>query len=94
MGYRGGKLNVAHSLAANLGARNLNAAAVAYFAFIANSFIFTAVAFPVLLRPEDALAEKSVPLRLKGAVVYCFGLFNFAVRPLADLIGRSKTDSN
>ena len=53
-----------HTLAANLGSCNLNAASVADYALIANPFILTAMAFPVLLRAEYALAEKTVLFRL------------------------------
>lgn len=34
------------------------------------------------------------PPRLKGAVVYCLRLFNFAIRPTSYLLRRSNTDFN
>jgi hypothetical protein len=70
-----------HALAANLGFRNLHAAAVADFAFIAYFLIFTAVTFPILGGPENPFTEKAIPFGLKSAVVDGLGLFNFAVRP-------------
>ena len=92
MAYRGGKLNMAHALAAHLGARHLHAAAVAYFALVADALILAAVALPVLRGPENALAEQAVALRLQGAVVDGLGLLHFAVAPLADLFGRGEAD--
>ena len=64
MRYRSGKLDRAHTLAAHLGAGYLNAAALADLALIADSLILSAVTFPVLLRPENTLAEKSALLGL------------------------------
>ena len=57
------KLNVTHALAAHLCAGYLNAAFVADLAFKAQTLILAAVALPVLLRPENPLAEKAVTLR-------------------------------
>ena len=69
MADRGGELDVAHALAAHLALGDLDAAAVADLALVANLFIFAAVALPVLGRSENALAEQAVALGLEGAVV-------------------------
>ena len=61
----------AHTLAAHLGARHFNAAAVADLTLVADTLVLAAVAFPVLRRSEDALAEQAVALRLQGAIVRC-----------------------
>ena len=42
----------------------LVAAVFADLPFVLNSFIFTAVTFPVLLRSENTLAEKTISFRL------------------------------
>ena len=68
-----------HSLTAHLGAGDLNAAALADLALITDPLIFTAVALPVLLRPEYPFAEKTVSLGLEGSVIYGFGLLDLAV---------------
>ena len=94
MRYGGCKLDMSHALAAYLSLRYLNSAAVAYFSAIAKSFILSAVAFPVLCRSENTLAEESVALRLKCAVVYRFRLLDLAVGPFSYLVGRSKTYFN
>ena len=52
-----GELDVAHALTADLGARDFHAAAVADLALVADLFILTAVALPVLRGAKDALAE-------------------------------------
>ena len=83
---------MAHSLAAHFGAGHFNAAAFADLAFVAQTFIFSAVALPVLGRSKNALAEQTVSLGFQSTVVNGFGLFHNAVRPLADLVGRSQTD--
>ena len=83
---RRGQLDVAHPLAADLCPGDLDAAAVADLALVADLLILAAVALPVLRRPEDSFAEQAVPLRLQGPVVDRLRLFDFAVRPFADHI--------
>ena len=89
---RGGQLDMAHALAAHLGTGDLHAAAVADLALVADLLILTAVALPVLRRPENALAEQAVPFRLQRAVVDGLRLFHLAVGPLADHLRRSDAD--
>jgi hypothetical protein len=60
---------VAHALTAHLGPRDLDAAALADDALVADALVLAAVALPVLGRTEDALAEEAVLLRLERAVV-------------------------
>ncbi len=69
MGDRRRQFNVTHAFASDAGFRDLNAAAVADDSFIADLLIFTAVAFPVLARAENALAEQSAFFRLQRSVV-------------------------
>jgi hypothetical protein len=79
--HRHAELDVAHALAPHLGQRDLDAAAVADHAAIADPLVLAAVALPVLDRTEDALAEEAVPLRLEGAVVDGLGLGDLAPGP-------------
>src|SRR5699024_8462537 len=76
-----GQLDMAHALAADLGLRDLDAAAVADLALVADLLVLAAVAFPVLRGPEDALAEKAVALGLQGTVVDGLRLLDLAVGP-------------
>ncbi len=60
VGHGNGELDVTHALAAHLGARNFDAALVANDALVSAALIATAVALPVLRRPEDPFAEQTV----------------------------------
>ena len=89
-----GQLNVAHALTANLCLGDLNTAAIADLALVADALVLAAVALPVLGRSKNALAVQAVALRLQGAVVDGFRLLDLAVAPVADLLRRSQADFN
>ena len=89
---RGGQLDVAHALAAHLGAGDLDAAALADDAAETDPLVLAAVALPVLGRTEDLLAEQPVLLRPQGAVVDGLGLLDLAVGPGADGVGGGQAD--
>src|SRR5689334_10071415 len=76
-----GELDVTHALATDAAQGDFDAAAIADHATVANSLVFTAVAFPVLDRTENALAEQAILLRLERAVVDCLRLEDLAPRP-------------
>ena len=88
-----GELDVPHAIAAHLGARHLDAAALAHDALEANALVLAAVALPVLGRAEDLLAEESVLLRLERAVVDRLGLLYLAARPLPNLLRAREPDA-
>ena len=94
VGYGSGELDVAHALAADAGAGDFHAAAVADDAAEADALVLAAEAFPVLGGAEDSLAEQAVLLRAKGAVVDGFRLGNLAVGPAANLLRRGDGDAN
>ena len=58
-----------HTLTPDLALGDLDAAAVADLALVADLLILTAVALPVLGGSEDALAEQTVAFGLEGTVV-------------------------
>ena len=89
-----GQLNVAHALTTNLCLGDLDTAAIADLALVADALVLAAVALPVLGRSKNALAVQAVTLRLQGAVVDGFGLFDLAVAPSADLLRGGKADFN
>src|SRR5690606_8956996 len=93
VGDRGGELDVAHPLTAHLGARHLDAAALADDALEADALVLAAVALPVPGGAEDLLAEEAVLLGLEGAVVDGLGLLDLAVRPCADVLRGRQTDT-
>src|SRR5439155_10312593 len=90
--HGGSEVDVAHALAANLGARHLDAAALTDDSLVANALVLAAVALPVLRRAEDALAEQPVLLGLERAVVDRLRLRHLAGGPASDLLGRSEAD--
>src|SRR6185295_12441113 len=69
VGHRNRELDVTEPFAAHFGLSDLDAAAVADHAPVANALVLAAVALPVLDRTEDLLAEKPVLLGLEGPVV-------------------------
>src|SRR5450756_1841262 len=93
VGDRGGQLDVPHPLATNLGAGDLDAAALADDALEAHALVLAAVALPVPGGPEDLLAEQPVLLRLERAVVDGLGLLDLAVGPRADVLCRREADA-
>ena len=88
-----GQLDVAHPLTTHLGARDLDAAALADDALEADALVLAAVALPVAGRTEDLLAEEPVLLRLEGAVVDGLRLLDLAVGPLTDVVSGGEADA-
>ena len=84
MRNRCSQFDMTHSFATDFGTGYFNAATVADDTFITNTFIFAAMAFPVLGRPKDAFAKQAVPFRFQRTVIDCFRLFDFAMRPFQD----------
>ena len=84
VGARSSKLNVAHALTTYFRAGDFYTAAVTDDPFEAHAFVLPAGAFPVLGRPEDALAEQTVAFWLEGSVVDGFRFFYFTAAPAAD----------
>ena len=72
---------MAHTLAAHFASSDLDAAPLAGDAFIFDFLVAATIAFPVLYRPEDALAKQPISFWLEGSIVDRFRLFDFAVRP-------------
>src|SRR6185369_16980637 len=87
-----GELDVAHPLAAHLGARDLDATALTDDALEADALVLPAVALPVPGRTEDLLAEESVLFGLEGAVVDGLRLLDLTVGPLADVVSGGEAD--
>ena len=69
-----GELDVTHALATDAAQGDFDAAAIADHSTVANSLVFAAVAFPVLDRTKNPLAEQTVFLGLERAVVDGLGL--------------------
>ena len=79
MAHRDGELDMTHPFAADTGLGHLDAAAVADNTAIPYPLVLAALALPIADRAEDSLAEKTVSLRLEGAVIYRFRLGDLAI---------------
>src|ERR1035437_3301954 len=88
------QFNVAEALTADLGEGYLYAALIADHAAVLHALVLAAETLPIGYRPENARAEQTIALRLEGAVVDGLRLGDFAVRPTADLFGRSQADAD
>src|SRR5262249_40108803 len=66
---------------------------VADHALVLHAPVLAAGALPVLLRPENALAEQAVLLRTVGAVVDGLGLLDLAEGPAADVVRARQADA-
>ena len=85
MAHRAGQPDVTHTLAANLGAGNLNAAFITDDTLVADSLVFAAVAFEIFGGAENSFAKKAVAFRLESSVVNRLRLGYVAVRPAPNL---------
>src|SRR5579875_1892930 len=94
MRARRGQLDVAEALTAHFGQRDFHTALVADDSAVLHAFVLAAETLPVCDRAKDAGAEQSIALRFEGAVVDGFRLGDFAMRPAADLLGRSERDAD
>ena len=92
MGYGSSELYVTHSFPSDLCAGHFDTALFAGNALVTDTFIFTAMAFPVLHRSEDAFAEKTVFFGFLGSVIYSFGLGYLALGKFPDFFGGSYAD--
>src|SRR5579875_1947351 len=76
---------------ANFGKGHFNAALVADHSAMLHALVLAAQAFPVCHGTENPRAEKTIPLRFKGAVINGFRLGDLSVRPGTNLLRRSQT---
>jgi hypothetical protein len=86
------QLNVTHPVAPDLAPGDLDAAALADDALEPDALVLTAVALPVLGRPEDLLAEQPVLLGTQRPVVDGLGLLDLAVGPTPDGVSGGQAD--
>src|SRR3989344_1931749 len=92
--HRDREVHVAHALAADNRARNLDAALLADDTLIAYAAVFAAVALVVAVGAEDLFVEQRGLFRTLGAVVDGLGLGDLAVRPLEDTLGARGADAH
>ncbi|MNM70609.1 hypothetical protein D3C81_822430 [compost metagenome] len=90
MRHRCCQFDMPHPFAAHFSASNLNAAAVADDAFVANAFIFTAMTFPVFGWAKNLFAEQPFLLWFQRTVVDRFRFLHFSAGPRTNFIWGSK----
>ena len=78
---------MAHTFATHFLFGHFDTATVTHDTFVADALVLSAVAFIVLDRTEDALAEEAVTLGLVGSIVDCLGLEYLAARLFKDFLG-------
>ena len=94
MGNRAGQLDVAHTLTANFGQRDFNAAFFTDHSTVLQALVLTAQTLVVFDRAKDLGAEQTFALGLEGPVVNRFRLLDLTKGPRTDHLRRSQTDSN
>ena len=94
MGNGNCELDVSHAFTADLAERNFDAATVADDAFVLDAFVFSAIALPVALGTEDALAEETALFRLEASVVDGFWILDFPMAPGPDHLRGSHLDGD
>ena len=72
---------MSHAFATHPRERNFHTAAIADNALVFDTLIFPARAFPIAGRTKNSLTEKTTLLRLKGSVIDCLRVFDFAFAP-------------
>src|SRR3989338_6901758 len=76
-----------HPLPAHDGTGDLHSAFLADYVLVADSPVFSAIAFIVLFRTENFLVKEPAALASAGAVIYRFRLGNFPKGPFFYLVG-------
>ncbi len=87
-----GQFDMAHALAPDLLQRHFDAAFLADDAAVLHPLVLAAQAFVVLDRAKDTRAEQAVTLGLERTVVDGLGLFDLAVGPAENPLGRGQRD--
>ena len=88
------QLDMAHTLAPDLGERHLDTALLADNAAVLHPLVLAAKTLVVLDRTKDARAEKAIALRLEGPVVNRLRLLDLSERPGADLLRAGNRNAN
>ena len=94
MGHGHDELDMPHPFAAHLLLGHFHPASVAHDSFVTDSFVFAAMAFPVLGRTEDTLTEKAIAFRLVCTVIDRLRFGHFAMGTFQNGFGRCQTDGD
>jgi len=83
-----------HAVATNFGQRYFDTTLFTDDATVLQAFVLAAQALVILDRAKYLGAEQAIALRLESTVVDGFRLFDFAIGPGTDLVGRSEANGN
>ena len=86
MDYRNDEFDVTHPLSSHLFFCHLYSTSITYDTFISDPLVLTTVTFVILYGAKNALTEKTITLRLIGAVVDSLRLKHLTVAALQDLV--------
>src|ERR1043165_9768476 len=81
-----GQFDMSHAFAANARECHFHAATIADNTAMFDALVFSAGTFPVLHRPENALAEQAAFFGLERAVIDSLRILDFAIAPGTDSI--------
>ena len=81
------EFDMSHTLTTHFFLGDFHAATVTNDAFVADAFVFAAMAFPVAGRSENLLAEESVAFGLICSIVDSLRLGNFTIGASFDRLG-------
>ena len=94
MGHRHNQLDVSGTLTTHFLFSDLHTATVADNAFITDALIFSAVAFVILRRTENAFAEETITLWLVRTIVDGLRFEDLTVRIGLNFFRRSQANGN
>src|SRR5215472_8493448 len=94
MRNRSSELDMAHTIASDLGERDFDAALLANDSTIFHALVLAAQALIVFDRSKNAGAKQAIPLWLEGPIVDRLRLFDLAIRPRADALRASDRNAN
>ncbi|MEY4182015.1 MAG: hypothetical protein RLZZ217_641 [Planctomycetota bacterium] len=94
VGHGGGQLDMAQTLATNLGLDDFHTALLAGDPAVLHALVLAAQALVVLHGSEDLGTKEAILLRLEGTVIDGLRLLYFAVRPTTDLLRGGKRNAH
>ena len=83
MSYRRRQFYMPHSLSSNLKVSNFDSALIANYAFITNTFKFSAITFVFFCSSKYFFAKKPVSFGTQCSIINSFWFFNLSIAPFS-----------
>jgi hypothetical protein len=90
MGNRFGQFDMPHTLPANASQSYLDTATIADHSAMFDAFIFSARAFPIFYRTENAFTEQATFLRFESTIINRLRILDFPFGPRPDGSGDAR----